>query len=59
MQNPQEPLVKLSEPGQSEEGHDIPSIAIVFSFPLATKSVFDIVDLITEMMLYFLYGFNY
>jgi len=59
MQNPQEPLVKLSEPSQSEKGHDIPSTAIVSSLSLATKSVFDIVDLITEMMSYFLYSFNY
>jgi len=58
MQNPQEPLVKSFEPGQSE-GHDVPSTAIVSSLPLATKSVFDIVDLITEVMSYFLYGFNY
>jgi len=59
MQNPQEPLVKPSEPRQSEEGHDIPSTAIVSSLPLATESVFDTVDLITEVMSYFLYGFNY
>jgi len=59
MQNPQEPLVKSSEPCQSKEEHDVPSIAIVSSLPLATESVFDTVDLITEMMLYFLYGFNY
>jgi len=59
MQNPQEPLVKSSEPRQSEEGHDVPSTAIMSSLPLATESVFDTVDLITEMMSYFLYGLNY
>ena len=59
MQNPQEPLVKSSKPCQSEEEHDIPSTAIVSSLPLATESVFDTVDLITEVISYFLYGFNY
>ena len=59
MQNSQEPLVKSSEPCQSEKGHDIPSTAIVSSLPLATESIFDTVDLITEVMSYFLYGFNY
>jgi len=58
MQNPQEPLVKSSEPSQSK-GHDVPSIAIVSSLNLATKSVFDTVDLITKVMSYFLYDFNY
>jgi len=59
MQNPQEPLVKSSKPCQSKEEHDIPSTAIVSSLPLATESVFDTVDLITEVISYFLYGFNY
>ena len=59
MQNPQEPLVKSSEPRQSEEEHDVPSTAIVSSLPLATESVFDTVDLITEVMSYLLYGFDY
>jgi len=59
MQNPQEPLVKSSEPCQSEEEHDVPSTAIVSSLSLATESVFDIVDLINGVMSYFLYGFNY
>jgi len=59
VQNSQEPLVKSSEPSQSEEGHNIPSTAIVSSLSLATKSAFDIVNLITEVISYFLYGFNY
>jgi len=59
MQNPQESLVISSEPHQSEEGHDVPSTAIVSSLPLTTESVFDTVDLITEVMSCFLYSFNY